>query len=102
MLYRDVAQLISVTATEDSEGYDVVSEARTEVFVDVKSVRREEFYRSRQAGIDLTIAFDVRACDYDGQPRIEYNGKQYRIRRTYTRDGEMLELNCSDHKGDTP
>ena len=48
------------------------------------------------------IAFDLRACDYSGQKRIEYDGTQYRIVRVYTPDGEMLELNCSEYKGDRP
>ena len=29
------------------------------------------------------IAFDLRACDYSGQKRIEYDGTQYRIVRVY-------------------
>lgn len=84
MLFRDVANLIAVASAEDSDGYDTTIETRTEVFVDVKSVTREEFYRSMQAGKELVIAFDIRACDYDGQSRIEHSGKQYKIVRAYT------------------
>lgn len=103
MLYRDVAELISASSTEDSAGYeDSILETRTEVFVNVKSVRRDEFYKSMQSGTELVIAFDLRACDYSGQKRIEYDGTQYRIVRVYTPDGEMLELNCSEYKGDRP
>lgn len=102
MLFRDVANLIAVASAEDSDGYDTTTETRTEVFVDVKSVTREEFYRSMQAGKELVIAFYIRACDYDGQSRIEHGGKQYKIVRTYTKDGEIMELNCSEYKGDKP
>ncbi len=102
MMFRDVAKLVAVTSTEDQDGYDTASEVYTDVFVDVKSVTREEFYRSMQAGRELAIAFDIRACDYDGQPRIEYDGKQYKIERSYTKDGEVTELNCSVYKGDKP
>lgn len=99
MLFRDTARLITAEAEEDAEGYETVCESASEVFVDVKSVRREEFYRSMQAGVELTIAFDMRACDYGGQSRVEYDGKQYRVVRTFSPDGEMLELNCAPHHG---
>ena len=103
MLYRVLAELIEVNAAEDSDGYEgAMTETRTEVFVDVKSVRRAEFYKSMQAGMELVIAFDLRVCDYSGQKRIEHGGKQYRIVRAYTKDGEMMELNCSEYKGDRP
>ena len=102
MLFRDVARLVAVTPTEDKDGYETTAEAYTEVFVDVKSVKREEFYRSMHAGRELVIAFDIRACDYGGQTRIEYDGKQYKIERSYTKDGEIMELNCSAYKGDKP
>lgn len=99
MLYRDVAQLIAITTTEDRDGYDVETETRTEVFVDVQSVKREEFYKSLRAGVELTAAFLVQVCDYDGQQRLEYAGKQYTIVRAYSSDGETLELNCTERKG---
>lgn len=99
MLYRDTARLISTQAAEDAEGYETVRESAAEVFVDVKSVRREEFYRSMQAGVELTIAFDVRCCDYGGQTRVEYDGKQYRVVRAYSPDGEKMELNCAPYRG---
>ena len=102
MRFRDVAELITVTTTEDKDGYDTSIESFVEVFVDVKSVTREEFYRSMQAGKELVRSFDIRACDYDGQPRIKYDGKQYKIVRAYTKDGEIMELNCSEYKGDKP
>lgn len=102
MRYRDVAELVAVTATEDKDGYDTGRETRTEVFVDVRSVRREEFYKSLQAGVELKAAFLLRTCDYDGQPRLVYDGKQYRIIRAYTEDGETLELNCAEYRGDKP
>lgn len=99
MLYRDTARLISTVAIEDAEGYETVRESAEEVFVDVRSVRREEFYRSMQAGVELTIAFDVRCCDYAGQKRLEYDGRQYRVVRTFSQDGEIVELNCAPYRG---
>lgn len=102
MLYRDVVELVAVTTVEDKDGYDQVSETKTEVFADVQSVKREEFYKSMQAGRELVAAFVIRACDYGGQPYLDYCGERYRVVRAYTKDGELLELNCAEHKGDRP
>lgn len=102
MLFRDVADLIAVERGEDADGYDVETETRTEVFVDVRSVKRSEFYRSLQAGRKLDIAFLLRACDYDGQERVGYGGKVYRVVRDYSEDGETVELNCSEDRGESP
>lgn len=101
MLFRDIACLL----TDVKVGTPYTE--RTEVFVDVKSVARSEFYASLQTGTPLTIAFSLRVSDFKMadvtlqsgkrfQPtRIEYDGRVYTIRRTYSKDGEILELNCS-------
>lgn len=96
MLYRDVVNLISTTEVEDSDGYLTSTETSTEVFANVKSVSRSEFYASYQVGINMTISFEIRACDYNNQKIIEYDGKRYSVQRTFTKNGEILELNCSD------
>lgn len=98
VLYRDVVELISITATEDADGYITEMETRTEVFADAQSVKREEFYKGLQAGVELNTTFIIRACDFDSQKHLEFDGKRYTIVRTYTKDGEMLELNCSEEK----
>lgn len=102
MRHRDTVYLVDTVTTEDSAGYEAAAERKTEVFADVRSVRREEFYRSRQAGMEPALAFVLRACDYGGQSRVEYEGKQYRVIRAYTGDGEWLELNCGPYRGETP
>lgn len=100
MRYRETAELVSVTSGTDADGFpaEAVETAR-EVFVDVQSVRRSEFYDAMRTGLALTIAFVVRACDYAGEKLVDYDGRRYKVERTYTKDGEMMELNCSEVKG---
>ena len=98
MLYRDTVDLIAVVTGYDAEGYPVDTETSTEVFADVASVKRSEFYAGRQAGTELIAAFTVAACDYDGQQVVVYDGARYRVERAYTRDGERMELNCSEDR----
>ena len=96
MLYRDVITLISETSTLNANGYDVIKETTSDVFADVQSVTRTEFYESMKAGISLACAFVVRCADYAGQKLIEFNGTRYKVERTYSYDGETVELNCSE------
>lgn len=99
MRFRDEIALIEVGRTQGENGYPVETECRKEVFADVRSVKRSEFYKSLQAGLELSAAFLLRICDYEGQTRIEYEGKRYDVERVYTGDGELVELNCSEYKG---
>ena len=97
--FRDEITLVEVGRTQNKNGYAVEAERRKEVFADVQSVKRSEFYRSLQAGRELSAAFLLRACDYEGQVRVDYDGKRYKVERAYTKDGELMELNCSEYKG---
>jgi len=102
MLWRDVATLIKVESAPDSDGYTVETEtSRREVFVDVQSVRRSEFYAAQQAGMTVALVFNVRAADYEGETLIEYKHPGadeitvYSVVRSFTKNGEIVELNCS-------
>lgn len=107
MTLNDVATLIQRTDTIDEDGFIVPTEVRTEVPVEVRSVTRAEFYEAKKAGVALTTAFVMWACDYDGQPLIEHDGVLYAVERTYSgkrsaaaargavRDME-IELYCSE------
>lgn len=70
-----------------------------DVFADVKSVKRSEFWAGRQSDVELVLTVGMRACEYDGERLLDYNGKRYRVERAYTADGENIELNCSENKG---
>ena len=96
MYWRDVATLVAITKEPDDDGYKTERETRTEVFVDVQSVKRSEFYAARQSGIKIDLVFLVRAPDYSGEERVEYEGKPYKVVRAYTKAGEIYELNCSE------
>lgn len=100
MLFRDTAFLVAIETTQGPNGYPVEIESRSEVYVDLRSVKRSEFYASLQTGQELSVAFVMRVCDYAGQRRIEHDGKQYTVIRSYTDDGELLELNCAEYKGE--
>lgn len=96
MLWRETATLVATTKTTDAEGYKTSGESRRTVFVDKQSAKRSEFYSARQTGDKIDIVFLVRAIDYNNETRIEYDGKSYDVIRSYTKAGEVYELNCTE------
>ena len=96
MYWRDIITLVSYDAADDGEGYTQETEKRSQVFADVQSTKRAEFYAARQAVDKITVVFLVRAADYQGETRIEYNGKSFDVVRAYTKAGEVFELNCAE------
>lgn len=98
MYWRDVVTLEAVTHGADEEGYPKETVVTTEAFADVTSTKRSEFYAAKQIGITLALTVKLRAADYDGQERLVWNGKRYKVERAYTEAREIYELNCSEFR----
>lgn len=101
-MFNDIAKLIY---------YGVVNnkpvKKEIEVYVNKKSITRQEFYTSYQAGLNPKCIFEVRSIDYEltkqidedtHKPvyaaQIEYEGGVYEIIRTYEKQNGMVELTC--------
>ena len=75
------------------------SETARVVFASKKSAGYNEFYKAQQAGYTLGMKFDVYAEEYQGEPIAKYEGRRYRVLRTYlSKNGEITELTLSDLK----
>ncbi len=96
MYWKDTAELVTITEAPDAEGYKTRTEQRREVFVNKKSATRSEFYTAKQAGDKITLVLDVRGVDYQDETRLYHDGKPYEVVRTYTRSGDVVELNCKE------
>jgi hypothetical protein len=106
MRWSDEITLIGVklpdgqTDATDENGFPLqLEEAKTTVFANKKSVGFNEFFKARQAGYTAHLKFDVFTEEYDGQPFAEYNGKRFKILRTYiftNTSGDYTELTLSD------
>ena len=94
MFFREIIDLVSITQTTNDIGDFVDTEATTTVYADKHSIRQSEFYQAYATGLRPELMFVIREVDYDNQPRIKYNNKYYNIIRTFSRDGELLELIC--------
>lgn len=62
----------------------------------MKSVSRMEFYECVQGWATLALSVEMWNDEYAGQKEIEYNNKRYRVERTYMKDRQTIELNCSE------
>lgn len=73
-------------------------ETRTTVFCNVKSVGFSEFYKAAQAGYEAELKCDVYAEEYHKERLAEYEGRRFKILRTYRdpKKPDEIELTLSD------
>ena len=90
-----VIRLISPgTRAQDENGiWRTSAEDAREVFAQIGSIGRNEFFSAGEAGFRPECMFVVFAAEYCGEPVCEYDGKRYAIYRTYHVPGtDYLEI----------
>ena len=102
MHWSDKIVLVKFKHEPDRDGYRKATEvSRREVFSDVLSTARSEFYAAMQVGVSIAQVFKIRAVDYDNERIVEYKHPGasevtvYEIKRGYTSGSEFYILNCS-------
>lgn len=95
----EVITLISETRSKNKYGVDETSEIGREVFVNVQSVSRQEFFDAGQAGMQPSYEFVMFGPDYMGEKIVEYKGIRYTVYRTYARKDDSLELYVEERAG---
>lgn len=99
-MFDAVISLISKTCTQNAVGANVVTESKREVFCNVSSVGRSEFYQAMQAGHGLSYVFTTHPINYEGEEELEYNGERYGITRTYQSGLDSLDIYAGTKVGD--
>lgn len=74
--------------------------ALREIFCQIESVTRSEFYEGGRNGLNPAFVFTVFAGDYCGEEVCIYEGRRYAIYRTYRTDDDYMEL-YAERKGGT-
>jgi SPP1 family predicted phage head-tail adaptor len=95
MLFRDTIDLVTVAEVDDGGGGLVQTETLRSVFANKKSIRQTEFYQAMEYGLKPEVMFEIRAVDYADEPKIKHDGKTHYVIRTFSKNGEILELVCS-------
>lgn len=88
-----VIKLLKQTKERDSRGVWREDLTPHEVFAQIHSVTRNEFFEGGRNGLNPEFQFTVFQGDYDGESVCEYEGKRYAIYRTYIVPGtDYIEL----------
>lgn len=93
-----VVTLIQTEQQRDAYGVMRAVETSREVFCQVDSVTRQEFFEGGRNGLNPELRFTLFAYDYDGETVIEYNGQRYGVYRTFVSRTDSVEL-YAERKG---
>lgn len=96
MFFSDRIKLRSVEAGVDSDGYPTETVQETDVWANVKSATRSEFYAANAVGINVSLVVEVHIEDWNNQTQVVHNGKVYDVVRAYQKGLGTVELTCSD------
>lgn len=94
-----VINLFTTTYAKNAYGVSVGTSTKTQVFCQVHSISRSEFFDAGRNGLNPSYEFTVFKGDYNGETICEYNGETYSIYRTYE-VGDYIELYV-ERKGGT-
>lgn len=95
-----VISLISETKTKNEYGVYQTTTSSRDVFCQVNSVSRSEFFEAGRNGLNPEYEFTMFASDYNGEKVVKYNGETYAVYRTYYGRTDTLELYV-ERKGGT-
>lgn len=95
-----VISLISETKTKNEYGVYRTETTSRDVFCQVNSVSRSEFFEAGRNGLNPEYEFTMFVGDYNGEKVVKYNGETYAVYRTYYGRTDTLELYV-ERKGGT-
>lgn len=95
-----VISLIERTKTQDDYGVWQTQETSRDVFCQVDSVTRQEFFEGGRNGLNPEYRMTMFRHDYDGETVVEYSGLRYSVYRTYIGRNDTIELYV-ERKGGT-
>lgn len=96
----NVISLVSTTQTQDAFGVWRQTETKRDVFCQVDSVTRAEFFEAGRSGLNPEYRFTLFAGDYNGESLVIFNGKPYSVYRTFHARTDEIELYV-ERKGGT-
>lgn len=77
-------ELIKQETTYDELGNPVNIETKQKVLCRVAEVGSNEFYNAQVADLKPELKFIVKQFEYSGERKVRFDGKVYRVIRTYT------------------
>ena len=96
----EVITLLASTKTQNQYGVWTETQTARDVFCQVDSVTRAEFFEGGRNGLNPEFRMTMFFGDYDGERELLYKGKAYSVYRTYQGRNDTLELYV-ERKGGT-
>ena len=87
-----VISLISEKRYKNEYGVFQTCASSRDVFCQVNSVSRAEFFEAGRNGLNPEYEFTMFADDYNGEKVVEYKGETYAVYRTYHARTDTIEL----------
>ena len=88
----DVLVLVNVKYSLNDEGFEIPTDTKREVFCNVSSISRDEWYKAGRSGLNPSFKFTLFLYDYENESKVIYDNKEYNVYRTYVRKDETIEL----------
>lgn len=88
----EVITLLGETQTQNEFGVWVPERTSKDVFCQVDSVTRAEFFEGGRNGLNPEFRFTVFFGDYNGETEVIFKDKPYSVYRTYQGRNDELEL----------
>ena len=92
-------KLIAQKTTYDEIRQPVYEDYAREVYAQLRSITRAEWFEAGRNGMRPDIAFIMMSFDYRGETVIEWNGVRYGVYRTFRGRGDRIELYCEKQGG---
>lgn len=96
----EVITLLSTSKTQDAYGVWRETETGHDVFCQVDSVTRAEFFEGGRNGLNPEFRMTMFVGDYNDEKTLVYRGKSYAVYRTYLGRNDTIELYV-ERKGGT-
>lgn len=98
-MWQNELTLISEIFEFDDIGNQISIEKKKEIFCNVKSVSKNEFYNAAATGLKPSLVFIIHSYEYENEEKVEFEGTIYNVIRTYIVNSEQLELTCEKVTG---
>ncbi|WP_026886716.1 phage head closure protein [Clostridium beijerinckii] len=94
MAYDYELTLIKHIFKTDELKNQIPEEIKTDLYCDLKSIGRNEYYNAASQGLKPEIIFVIHNYEYNGEREILFEKNRYKVIRTYSKDFEEIELTC--------
>ena len=87
-----IITLLAETTTKNDYGVRETTYTERDVYAQLNSITRAEFYEAGRNGLNPEFMFSMFAGDYQGERVVKYNGDTYSVYRTYFARTDTVEL----------